>query len=191
MTLAIINTQCANLASLKFAIDRLGYECIVSNDINVLQKADKLFLPGVGTAQKAMQSLKKLNLINFLQNTNKPLLGICLGMQLLGKYSKELDQNTLACIDFDTIKFKNDLVIPHMGWNKVNSDNELFKGLNGAYFYFVHSYFVELNEYSIASCDYGISFSAGVKYNNFYGVQFHPEKSSEAGEYLLKNFITL
>jgi len=191
MKLAIIDTKCANLASLKFALERLGFMSVVSQDIKELEKADKLFLPGVGTAFNAMQNLQELRLVNFIQNTKKPLLGICLGMQLLGEFSEELSQNTLNIIPFKTIKFKEKegFALPHMGWNCVRSTHKLFKGLQGAYFYFVHSYCVGLNDYTIASCEYSQSFSAALNKDNFYGVQFHPERSSEAGELLLRNFI--
>lgn len=193
MNLAIIDTGCANLASLKFALDRLGQKSIITHDLKELSQADKLLLPGVGTAAKAMENLQALNLENFLQTTTKPLLGICLGMQILGNFSQELEQETLKIIDFETIKFKQkaDFTFPHMGWNQVSSTHELFKGLNGAYFYFVHSYHISLNAYTIAECEYSTKFSASVNRANFYGVQFHPERSGEAGKVLLKNFISM
>ena len=191
MRLCIIDTGCANLASLKFACDRLGFKASISKDLQELQRADKLFLPGVGTAQNAMNSLKKLDLLSFIKDTKKPLLGICLGMQILGLFSEELEQETLGLIEFTTKKFieKEGFCLPHMGWNNIKSTHPLFKDLDGAYFYFVHSFCVDLNKYSIASCEYSQNFSAAVAKNNFYGVQFHPERSDEAGELLLKNFI--
>lgn len=231
MKLAIIDTACANLASLKFALDRMGFESVITSEINELERADKLFLPGVGTAAKAMASLKEKNLVSFLQSTQKPLLGICLGMQILGRFSQELSQKTLGIMDFETLKFKEKrgFTLPHMGWNDVkivaesefkgealnlndklgaqnkaqpnkesqnkefkannNNASALFKGLDGAYFYFVHSYCVPLNAFSLAKCEYSEVFSAALNYNNFYGVQFHPERSGEAGELLLRNFI--
>lgn len=191
MKITIIDTACANLASLKFALDRLGFTSQISRDLKILESSDKLLLPGVGTALKAMNNLEKFKLTHFIQNTQKPLLGICLGMQLLGEFSQELHQKTLNLIPFETKEFipKQGFTLPHMGWNEVLSQNELFKGLNGAYFYFVHSYCVDLNPYTIASCEYSQNFSAAVAKDNFYGVQFHPERSAEAGELLLKNFI--
>lgn len=191
MKITIIDTACANLASLKFALDRLGFKSEVSRDLKLLESADKLLLPGVGTALEAMQNLEKFRLISFIKNTKKPLLGICLGMQLLGEFSEELSQNTLNIINFKTSKFeeKPGFTLPHMGWNQISSDHELFKGLNGAFFYFVHSYCVALNSHTIATCEYIKPFSTAVKKDNFYGVQFHPERSAEAGELLLKNFI--
>ena len=230
MKLAIIDTGCANLASLAFSLERLGFKAFISDDEKELENADKLFLPGVGTAAKAIQSLEVKNLISFIKNTQKPLLGICLGMQILGRFSQEFHQKTLGIMDFETLKFKEKqgFSLPHMGWNDIKiSDlkqeksqilaqnkaknltqndkakstaknisnqnfikvNPLFKGLDGAYFYFVHSYCVPLNEFSLAKCDYSESFSAALAKDNFYGVQFHPERSGEAGELLLRNFI--
>ena len=191
MKLIIIDTACANLASLKFCLDRLGFNAKISRDLNDLENADKLFLPGFGTAAKAMSNLESFNLTNFIKNTKKPLLGICLGMQILGDFSEELDQETLGIIPFKTQKFElpKEYSLPHMGWNEVASSHPLFKGLNGAYFYFVHSYHVALNDYTIATSDYGVKFSASLAKDNFYGVQFHPERSGEAGEILISNFI--
>ena len=195
MKLAIIDTKCANLASLKFALDRLGFQSVVSCDLKELEKADKLFLPGVGTAKRAMQSLQELNLCEFIRNTKKPLLGICLGMQLLGEFSNELNQKTLGIMPFRVCEFKAKVgfTLPHMGWNdiEITRENALFAGLNGAYFYFVHSFCVALNEFSLAKCEYSQPFAAALNYENFYGVQFHPERSGEAGEVLLKNFVRM
>lgn len=193
MKLYIIDTACANLASLKFSLERLGFKAEISRDLKELEKADKLFLPGVGTAAAAMRNLEKFGLCDFIKSTQKPLFGICLGMQILGDFSEELEQKTLGIMPFKTLKFeeKEGFSLPHMGWNEIESEDELFKGLNGAYFYFVHSYCVGLNDYTIATCEYSKPFSAAVKKGNFYGVQFHPERSGEAGELLLKNFILL
>ncbi|EAJ4505681.1 imidazole glycerol phosphate synthase subunit HisH [Campylobacter upsaliensis] len=193
MKLYIIDTACANLASLKFSLERLAYKAEISRDLKELEKADKLFLPGVGTAATAMRNLEKFGLCEFIKSTQKPLLGICLGMQILGDFSEELEQKTLGIIPFKTLKFeeKEGFSLPHMGWNEIKSEDTLFKGLNEAYFYFVHSYCVGLNDYTIATCEYSKPFSAAVKKGNFYGVQFHPERSGEAGELLLKNFILL
>lgn len=193
MKLYIIDTACANLASLKFSLERLAYKAEISRDLKELEKADKLFLPGVGTAATAMRNLEKFELCDFIKSTQKPLFGICLGMQILGDFSEELEQKTLGIMPFKTLKFKEKegFSLPHMGWNEIKSEDTLFKGLNGAYFYFVHSYCVGLNDYTIATCEYSKPFSAAVKKGNFYGVQFHPERSGEAGELLLKNFILL
>lgn len=174
MKLAIIDTKCANLASLDFALQRLGFKSFISSDINDLESADKLFLPGVGTATNAMKNLHNLNLVEFITNTKKPLLGICLGMQILGQFSEELQQSTLAVMSFQTKKFKEKegFSVPHMGWNSISSSHLLFKGLNGAYFYFVHSYCVGLNDYTIASCEYSENFSAALNKDNFMVCSF-------------------
>ncbi|WP_297193557.1 imidazole glycerol phosphate synthase subunit HisH [uncultured Campylobacter sp.] len=191
MKLCIIDTGCANLASLKFCCGRLGHEALITRDLKELEMADKLFLPGVGTARNVMDSLRRLDLVSFLQKNKKPLLGICLGMQILGIFSEELRQETLGIIPFKTYEFKkkDGFTLPHMGWNDIKSSHPLFKGLDGAYFYFVHSFCVDINDYSIASCEYSQIFSAAVAMDNFYGVQFHPERSAEAGEILIKTFI--
>ncbi|HED6149714.1 TPA: imidazole glycerol phosphate synthase subunit HisH, partial [Campylobacter coli] len=125
MKLIIIDTACANLASLKFCLDRLGFDAKISRDLKDLESADKLFLPGVGTAAKAMSNLESFNLTNFIKNTKKPLLGICLGMQILGDFSEELDQETLSIIPFKTQKFElpKEYSLPHMGWNEVASSH--------------------------------------------------------------------
>lgn len=195
MKLAIIDTKCANLASLHFALQRLGFEAVISNEKKELEKADKLFLPGVGTAARAMQNISQLQLYGFIKNTKKPLLGICLGMQLLGEFSQELQQETLCIMPFNALKFKHKqgFTLPHMGWNNIEiiKENPLFQGLNQAYFYFVHSFCVHLNEFSIAKCEYSEPFTAALMNENFFGVQFHPERSGEAGEILLKNFVNL
>lgn len=195
MKLAIIDTKCANLASLKFALDRLGFQSIISSSVSELEKADKLFLPGVGTAGKAMANLENLGLTAFIKNTTKPLLGICLGMQILGEFSQELSQKTLGVMPFEVRKFKEraGFTLPHMGWNDISilHENALFTGLNGAYFYFVHSFCVALNEFTLAKCEYCEPFSAALIRDNFFGVQFHPERSGEAGELLLQNFVKM
>ena len=195
MKLAIIDTKCANLASLKFALDRLGFQSVISSSVSELEKADKLFLPGVGTAGKAMANLENLGLTAFIKNTTKPLLGICLGMQILGEFSQELSQKTLGVMPFEVRKFKERVgfTLPHMGWNDISilRGNALFAGLNGAYFYFVHSFCVALNEFTLAECEYCESFSAALMKDNFFGVQFHPERSGEAGELLLQNFVKM
>lgn len=195
MKLAIIDTKCANLASLKFALDRLGFQSVISSSIGELEKADKLFLPGVGTAGKAMANLENLGLTAFIKNTTKPLLGICLGMQILGEFSQEWSQKTLGVMPFEVRKFKEraGFTLPHMGWNDISilRKNALFAGLNGAYFYFVHSFCVALNEFTLAKCEYCEPFSAALMKDNFFGVQFHPERSGEAGEILLQNFVKM
>ncbi|MDO4449647.1 MAG: imidazole glycerol phosphate synthase subunit HisH [Moraxella sp.] len=197
MKLVIIDTGCANLNSVKFAIERLGVTPIISDNADIILSADKLILPGVGTAQFAVNELQRKNLIPIIRQIDKPLLGICLGMQLLGEYSAESQNDkidTLNLIPNFTQKLEvGHLPLPHMGWNKIyfnDNSNPLFDGINnGDFVYFVHSYAMPVNEFTIASSEYGQTFSAMVNKDNFFGMQFHPEKSGQVGARLLKNFI--
>ncbi|QOV62475.1 imidazole glycerol phosphate synthase subunit HisH [Kosakonia pseudosacchari] len=196
MNVVILDTGCANLNSVKSAVSRHGYEPQVSRDPDVVLRADKLFLPGVGTAQAAMDQLRERELIELVKACTQPVLGICLGMQLLGRFSEETHGvDLLGIIEQDVPKMKDvGLPLPHMGWNQVyaKAGNRLFQGIeDGAYFYFVHSYAMPVNEYTIARCDYGEPFTAAVQKDNFYGVQFHPERSGRAGAQLLKNFLEM
>lgn len=191
----ILDTGCANLSSVQYAIQRLGYEPKVSREPDVVLTADKLFLPGVGTSQAAMQQLRERNLIELIKACTQPVLGICLGMQLLASRSDEGNTETLGIID-TTVETMKDfgLPLPHMGWNQVSAlaGHRLFSGLeDGAYFYFVHGYAYPVCENTIAQTHYGAPFSAAVQKENFFGVQFHPERSGAAGAQLLKNFLEL
>lgn len=196
MNVVVLDTGCANLHSVKSAIARHGYEPIVSREPEVVLRADKLFLPGVGTAQAAMDKLIERDLIELIKACTQPVLGICLGMQLLGRHSEETHGvDLLGIIDQDVPKMTDfGLPLPHMGWNRVypKAGDRLFSGIeDGAYFYFVHSYAMPVNEYTIAQCHYGEAFTAAVRKDNFYGVQFHPERSGAAGAQLLKNFLEM
>jgi len=197
----IIDTGCANVSSVKFAIERLGYQVTISKEPSVVLAADKLFLPGVGTASEAMKNLQQRDLIELVKKVEKPLLGICLGMQLLGKVSQEKGQKAdelVECLGLCEGEVKlletGDLPLPHMGWNTVKSTPEhpLFKDIEeGEYFYFVHSFGMPVGDYTIAQCEYGKPFTAAVQSGNYYGVQFHPERSSKAGSKLIQNFLEL
>ncbi|CDF98537.1 imidazole glycerol phosphate synthase subunit HisH [Avibacterium paragallinarum] len=191
--ITIINTGCANLSSVKFAFERLGYQAEITDNHTTIQQAEKLVLPGVGTALAAMQSMQARQLTDILTQLSQPVLGICLGMQLMTDYSAEGEISTLKLIQGKTELLPNKgLPLPHMGWNKVHYQNNhpLFSDIpQDSYFYFVHSYAVLPNENTIATCDYGVPFSAAIARDNFYGVQFHPERSGKGGEQLLRNFM--
>ncbi|WP_256383019.1 imidazole glycerol phosphate synthase subunit HisH [Photobacterium toruni] len=204
----IIDTGCANVSSVRFAIERLGYQVEVSKDPVVVLAADKLFLPGVGTASEAMQNLQQRDLVSLVKQVTKPLLGICLGMQLLGKESQEHGQNgndIIPCLDLCDASVEKiqaeGLPLPHMGWNTITPEDNhpLFNGIAaGSYFYFVHSYAMPVFDHTaqqdgrtIASAQYGQNFTAAVQSGNYYGVQFHPERSSKAGAKLIQNFLEL
>ena len=198
--IVIVNTGCANIASVKFAIERLGMPVTVSDDVQVIQTADKVFLPGVGSANAAMASIHKKQLISCIQDLTQPVLGICLGMQLMVEKSAESLTGNTPCLGLipgqvQRMQVSDDnLRLPHMGWNTVTpvTDAPLFKGIDsGSYFYFVHGFAVALSEFTMASCQYGMDFSAAIHKDNFFGVQFHPERSSDVGAQLLKNFIDL
>lgn len=189
----IIDTGCANLSSVKFAFDRLNYQTRISRDVAQIQQADKLILPGVGTAAAAMRNLQDRQLIECIQNLSQPVLGICLGMQLMTEYSTEGNVPTLNLIQARTELIPDKgLPLPHMGWNRVSyaKPHPLFADIpSGSHFYFVHSYAVLPNEHTLAATEYGVSVSAAIGHNNFYGVQFHPERSGSLGAKLLQNFI--
>jgi len=196
MNVVILDTGCANLLSVKSSIKRLGYDPVVSRDADIVLRADKLFLPGVGTAQAAMDQIRERNLIELIQACTQPVLGICLGMQILGSHSDENQGvKTLGIIDEPVLKMTDfGLPLPHMGWNRVypKAGDRLFRDIeDGEYFYFVHSYAMPVCASTIAQASYGEPFTAAVQKDNFYGVQFHPERSGAAGAKLLKNFLEM
>jgi len=200
MKLTIIDTGCANLSSVKMAIQRLGVEPIVSCDAADIKSADKLILPGVGTAKAAMRNLQERRLVDLIREAKQPLLGFCLGMQMLAQSSEEsMDgEADIQCLSIIPGKVKlmqvGDLRLPHMGWNQIEHDgtHPLFNGIpSGSYFYFVHSYALEVTEATLARCDYGSPFSAVVGKDNFFGAQFHPERSGKLGAQLIRNFLEM
>lgn len=196
MDIVILDTGCANLSSVKWAVQRLGYEPQVSREADIVLNADKLFLPGVGTAQAAMDQLRERDLIELVKACTQPVLGICLGMQLLGSASDENGGVPTLGIVEQSVALMNthELPLPHMGWNQITAQagHHLFRGIDeNAYFYFVHSYAMPVNANTIAQCHYGEAFTAAVQKENFYGVQFHPERSGKAGAQLLKNFLEM
>ena len=193
--IAIIDYKMGNLRSVKNALSRLGAEYVVTDDPATIIAADKVLLPGVGNAAQAMANLRDRGLVDVIRGLRKPVLGICIGMQVLCRYSEEGNTPCLDVFDTDVRLFKarEDLKVPHMGWNAIaNLDSKLFKGVDeGSYVYFVHSYRPGLCQDTVATSDHGGLFSAALKYENFYGTQFHPEKSGDVGEKILSNFLAL
>ena len=196
----IIDTGCANLSSVRMAMERLGATAQVSKEAAVIRAADKLILPGVGTAKAAMHNLQERGLVDLIREAKQPLLGFCLGMQMLAQASEEHmgGESDIDCLGIVPGKVKlmqvGDLRLPHMGWNQVEHDgtHPLFNGIpSGSYFYFVHSYALEVTAATLATCDYGGHFTAVVGKDNFFGAQFHPERSGKAGARLIQNFLEL
>ena len=192
---AIIDYKCGNLQSVKNALERLGAEYVVTADKEVIRKADRVILPGVGSAATAMQSLIETGLCDTIRSLRRPVLGICVGMQIMCRWSEEGNTECLGIFDSKVKKFipDGDLKVPHMGWNRINNlESKLFKDMKGgAYVYYVHSYYPALCPDTIATTVHGTMFSGALKYENFYGTQFHPEKSGDIGEQILKNFLNL
>lgn len=193
MTVAIIQYNAGNTCSVSFALERLGVTPILTDNPELLQTADKVIFPGVGEASTAMQYLKERQLDELIKDLQQPILGICLGMQLMCRYSEENDTDCLGIFDTTVRQFVANLKVPHMGWNKVEDTTEpLFANIPyEPYSYFVHSYYAELCKQTTGITEYGIKFSAALEKDNFYGVQFHPEKSAAVGEQILQNFLNL
>ncbi len=212
MKLVIIESGGANFLSVSTAFERLGVSYQLSNDLKLIQSADAVILPGVGSAGFSMNKLNNDGLIPVIKNLKQPVLGICLGMQLLYEFSEEDNVECLGIIPGKVIKFSNtnNLIVPHMGWNNLNAvtDDLILNGIHvdtlksqiidrdklesqGNDVYFVHSYYAPVTNTTIASTEYGVNFTAITKHNNFYGMQFHPEKSGKIGSQLLENFIKL
>ncbi|WP_396195459.1 imidazole glycerol phosphate synthase subunit HisH [Flavobacterium sp.] len=191
--IAIVKYNAGNITSVKNALERLGYSCVVTDDKNLLQQAEKVIFPGVGEASSAMNYLKEKGLDEVIKNLKQPVLGICLGQQLLCTFSEEGNTECLGIFDVKVKKFEPRLKVPHMGWNTLEVQNsELYNGiLSEENFYFVHSYYAEVCTDTSAVCDYILPFSASMQKDNFYATQFHPEKSSRVGEQLLLNFLKL
>ena len=194
MKVAIVKYNAGNVESVKNALNRLGVEPILTDDDEELQTADKVIFPGVGEASTAMRYLREKGLDAVIKNLRQPVLGVCLGMQLFGEFSEENETQCLGIIPFRVKKFESEKEkVPHIGWNQIgNVQSKLFEGVpENSFVYFVHSYFVPQNPATIAACDYIETFSAAVNRQNFYGVQFHTEKSGAVGEKILENFLTL
>lgn len=193
MKLVIINYGAGNIKSIQFAFKRLGVDAILSSDAEEIKVADKVIFPGVGEASSAMKMLKESKLDLIIPQLKKPVLGICLGMQLMCNQTDEGNTKGLEIFDVNVKRFSNKVKVPQMGWNTItNLESNLFEGISDKdYMYLVHSFYAEENENSIATTDYEISYSSALHKDNFYGVQFHPEKSGKSGEKILKNFLNL
>jgi len=191
--IAIVKYNAGNIRSVQNALTRLGYENIITDDASELLNADKVIFPGVGEASSAMKYLTEKGLDKILVQIEKPMLGICLGLQLMCKHSEESDTTCLGIFDTHVKKFPNTSKVPHIGWNSfIDIKSSLFKGVELSNdMYYVHSYYAEINEQTIASCDYILPFGTAMQKNNFYATQFHPEKSADIGEQILKNFCAL
>lgn len=195
MKVSIIKYNAGNTQSVLFALERIGIKAIVTNDVEILKTSDKVIFPGVGEASSAMNYLREYNLDNVIINLKQPVLGICLGMQLMCNYSEEGDTNCLGIFNTNIKLFpsSNTIKVPQIGWNTIyDCKTNLYKNIKeNEYMYFVHSYFAEVGEHTIAKANYGLEYSASLQKNNFYATQFHPEKSSDSGQTILENFIKL
>ena len=202
-TNVIVDTGCANLSSVKFAVERLGFQATITDDIEQIKSADKVILPGVGNAKHAMANIIEKSLVETLQSLTQPVLGFCLGMQLMAESSTEgkessIQDNKVNCLGLiptqvSPLNAKGNR-LPHMGWNTLTkvTNHPVLKGISiNDYFYFVHSFAAPVSEFTIASCEYGSAFSAAIAKDNFIGCQFHPERSGTLGSKIIQNFLEL
>jgi glutamine amidotransferase len=193
MNIIIIDYGAGNIKSIQFAFKRLGFNAVLSNNIDEIKKADKVIFPGVGEASSAMQKLKESGLDTLIPMLKQPVLGICLGMQLLCTTTEENNTKGLGIFNTKVKRFTNEVKVPQIGWNSVsNLKSDLFKNIKeNEFMYLVHSYYAESCDEQIAITNYSVNYASALQKDNFYGVQFHPEKSSKVGEQLLKNFLKL
>ena len=193
--IAVINYNMGNIRSLGNALDRLGAEWVLTSDPEIIRNASHVILPGVGNASEAMENLRALQLPEVIWKLRRPVLGICVGMQVMCRHSEEGDVECMGIFDAKVRRFQElpDIKVPHMGWSKIaNLESKLFKDIpKDSYVYFVHSYYAPLCPDTIATARHPGMFSAALKYENFYGCQFHPEKSGDIGEKILANFLSL
>ncbi len=191
--IAIIKYNAGNITSVQNALNRLGYKSIITDDEKEINNANKIIFPGVGEASTAMKYLIETGLDTIIKNTTKPLLGICLGQQLLCNFSEEGNTTCLGIFDANVKLFPPQNIVPHVGWNNIEvSKCNLFNGIHATdNFYFVHSYYAEVTNDTIATCNYILPFSAAMEKNNFYATQFHPEKSGSVGEMVLRSFLEM
>jgi glutamine amidotransferase len=196
MNIAIVQYNAGNIQSVMYALERIGMTAFVTDDVEQIQKADKVIFPGVGEASTAMQYLRERKLDVLIHDLKQPVLGICLGMQLMCAHSEENDTTCLGIFDNKVKYFVpeiSSIKVPQMGWNNITQlKTNLFQGIpEKSYAYFVHGYYAELNQYTIATTQYIQAYSSALHRDNFYGVQFHPEKSAAIGEQILQNFLNI
>lgn len=191
--IVIIDYEAGNVQSVKYALERLGVNAEITSCETTIRKADKVIFPGVGEASWAMKKLKETGLDKLIPQLKQPVLGICLGMQLMCEQTEEGNTKGLGIFPVKTLKFPAEDKVPHMGWNQINQvKGDLYGGIaNKGFVYFVHSYYVPVNEYTVADTKYIRDFSASLQKDNFYACQFHPEKSGDIGQQVLSNFINL
>jgi len=193
MKIVIINYGAGNIQSIMFAIERLGFKAVLSNNPEEIQAADKVIFPGVGEASSAMKKLKESGLDSLIPTLKQPVLGICLGMQLMCKSSEEGNTKGLDIFDVDVVKFTPKVKVPQMGWNQIyDLKSDLFKGISeNEFMYLVHSFYAPNCDEAIATTNYELEYASALKKDNFYGTQFHPEKSGAVGEKILENFLKM
>ncbi|MDL2144480.1 imidazole glycerol phosphate synthase subunit HisH [Flavobacterium tructae] len=193
MKIVIINYGAGNIQSIMFAVERLGFKAVLSNDPDEIQKADKVIFPGVGEASSAMTKLKESGLDRLIPSLKQPVLGICLGMQLMCNATEEGNTEGLGIFDVDVIKFTSNVKVPQMGWNQIyNLKSDLFKDIaENEFMYLVHSFYAPNCQHMIATTNYDVEYASALQKDNFYGTQFHPEKSGDVGEKILGNFLKL
>ena len=192
-SLVIIDYGAGNIKSIQFAFKRLGIDAVLSDNAEEIIKADKVIFPGVGEANSAMKKLRESGLDELIPKLTQPVLGICLGMQLMCNHTEEGNTKGLGIFDVEVKAFEKNLKVPHIGWNSIEQlQGPIFKGIdNGSYIYMVHSYYAALSSETIAVCHYDVAYSAALAKDNFFGTQFHPEKSSVIGNKILKNFLAI